>query len=299
MEGQARPTDVIVTVRFGAVPSWHDVTGTMRAQSIAEEPNGVPILRLFAIESNRFRMVYSDGVTFFVDHESSQIWVSYPARHTAEYASPYLLGTVLGLYLRLKGKLCLHATTVEIEGRAFAFCGAPGAGKSTLAVAAALSGLRVLADDVTCLDDRDDGFWVRPAFAKAKLRRPALELLGLSSGEAPVIAEGWDRHYFSLDVSGYETGPSRLAGIYLLARRQPLEEAAAIHPLTGYSALSNLLAHASLSRLLPPNARPEEFGLIGKLVRAVPTMELTINSDGRRLFEACAWIRNHAARMPV
>ena len=55
--------------------------------------------------------------------------------------------------------VCPHASTVVIGGRAVAFCGPQGAGKSTTAVALAQQGYAVPAEDVAALDDRGSGFF--------------------------------------------------------------------------------------------------------------------------------------------
>ncbi|MFD2239261.1 serine kinase [Aureimonas populi] len=62
-----------------------------------------------------------------------------------------LLGPVLALLLHRRGRLVLHASAVEIEGRAVVLMGDKGAGKSTLAGALVSAGHRLLTDDVLVL----------------------------------------------------------------------------------------------------------------------------------------------------
>src|ERR1700728_2239002 len=62
-----------------------------------------------------------------------------------------LIGQVLPLIAVLHGLEILHASAVAIDGRALAFSGVPGAGKSTLAINLALSGAELLSDDVIAL----------------------------------------------------------------------------------------------------------------------------------------------------
>ena len=61
----------------------------------------------------------------------------------------FLLGSVFGLLCNQRGLLPIHASAVEIEGRAVAFAGASGSGKSTMAMAFQRRGFRLLSDDVT------------------------------------------------------------------------------------------------------------------------------------------------------
>src|SRR5687767_37791 len=60
----------------------------------------------------------------------------------------YLLGSAFGALLHQRGLLPLHANAVEIDGKAVAFMGASGEGKSTLAAWFHDRGFNIIADDV-------------------------------------------------------------------------------------------------------------------------------------------------------
>jgi hypothetical protein len=62
-----------------------------------------------------------------------------------------ILGAGFATLLHQRGHLVLHASAVAIDGRALAFLGAPGQGKSTLALALHARGHALLADDVTAV----------------------------------------------------------------------------------------------------------------------------------------------------
>jgi hypothetical protein len=59
-----------------------------------------------------------------------------------------LLGPVMGTLLRQRGNLVLHASSVAIDGRAVAFIGHKGFGKSTTAASLQARGHPLVADDV-------------------------------------------------------------------------------------------------------------------------------------------------------
>jgi len=77
------------------------------------------------------------------------IWV--PLGYEDDLLRTYLLGYVLGVCLRQRGMLVLHAACVALGDRAVAFVGSSGWGKSTLAAHFVKRGYDLLADDLTGL----------------------------------------------------------------------------------------------------------------------------------------------------
>lgn len=83
-----------------------------------------------------------------------------------------LLGPVLVLALATCGTWCLHASAVEIGGRAMLFLGASGSGKSTLAEHLSSWGAppgRLVADDILPAAACEGGWGVFPRFPQLKL----------------------------------------------------------------------------------------------------------------------------------
>jgi hypothetical protein len=91
-----------------------------------------------------------------------------------------LLGPVLALYLHRSGRLVLHASAVDVEGRAFVVLGDKGAGKSTLAGALVSNGHRLLSDDLVVVTrDKDGGLFVEAAAGQLKLYPDSLNAVEL------------------------------------------------------------------------------------------------------------------------
>lgn len=96
---------------------------------------------------NRFLFLIPDTAIYCIE-EGARIFVAPLAGADAEKVRVYLLGTCMGALLMLRRTLPLHGSAVVIDGRAYAFLGDSGVGKSTLAAALVHRGYSLLSDDV-------------------------------------------------------------------------------------------------------------------------------------------------------
>lgn len=156
----------------------------------------------------------------------------------------YLLGSALGALLHQRSLLPLHANSIGIGGRAVAFLGHSGAGKSTMAAWFHDRGFDVLADDV-CVVTLNAGSppLAQPGIPRLRMWRDALEASGRSA----------DGHELSFDdAEKYNvptreptaSGPLQLGAIYLLRKAE--EESAGrpfVEPLAGIEAIDALVAN--------------------------------------------------------
>lgn len=242
-------------------------------------------------------MHYSDGTRFYLDLERGEVWTTWPDALTLEDTATYLLGPVLGHFLRRRGALCLHASAVLLDGRCAVFAGPAGAGKSTLAAALARKGRRILAEDVCRIERDGAGFVVQPGYPRIRLWDDAAELIDVRTAALPLLTPNWDKRFLPLDEGSaplFHKHPEPLAALFVLMPRREMPEPARVEALGGQQALAELAGSTYGSRLLDRGQRAAEFAALGELARAVPVRALTLNADGRRLLEACAWIERHA-----
>jgi ABC-type multidrug transport system fused ATPase/permease subunit len=129
----ASTTDADVHVELGRRPAWLPSAhlAKVRYTSPYHDAGGTAMLTLGELENGWLRLSFADGTDFLVDRPGRNIWAAWPDHLTIDDASSYLLGPVMGFVLRLRGSVCLHASAVAVDGRAFALVGHPGAGKST------------------------------------------------------------------------------------------------------------------------------------------------------------------------
>jgi hypothetical protein len=155
---------------------------TFRLGEAAPLEDAVALGALVAHDRNGCARIEIPGVAAFVVRDGREVEIAPQMATGAPDIGVFLLGSVIGILCHQRGELPLHASCVEIDGRAVAFSGLSGSGKSTLAAAMVGHGARLLADDVAIAARTADGFQIMPAFPGQKLWRDALTSLGLPPG---------------------------------------------------------------------------------------------------------------------
>jgi hypothetical protein len=198
-------------------------------------------------------------------------------------ACELLTATVFSCVLTQRGLTCLHASVVAVEDRAIALIGAKGAGKSTLALALARHGGRLVSDDVAAVSLHDETWWVEAGRAALRMRPDSAASLDAGFNALRPV---WASAPPSLDKRYYEarepcrSAPARLplAGIFLLAPRGRTATPE-LRPMAPGELLPALLANRHTASVLDHAGHRRDFGCLGALVRYVPGRELTRPDD--------------------
>jgi hypothetical protein len=207
----------------------------------------------------------------------------------------YLLGSAFGALLHQRGVLPLHANAVEIDGKAVAFMGEAGAGKSTLAAWFHDRGFRIIADDVCVVGFDDCGEpYAAPGLPRLRLWAEALALMGRD-------AVGLERSYVGADEEKYDVpiAPARaaqteipLAALYLLDRGEHLS----IAPLTGVEAADAVFANTYRGAyVVAVNGHRRHWQASLVLVRSLPVFRAEREWNPMKLDEQCRLILDHAS----
>ena len=283
-------------ISFGSLPAWHHELSAAHAEACYvagyKTECGEPALRVFRLlDGEYFRFDYADQTQFVIDRSGSEVWAEWSAPLTLEDTATYLLGPVLGFVMLLRGIVCLHASAIAIGNEAIALLGPAGAGKSTTAAAFAERGYSVLAEDVVTLDDRNDGFLVRPGYPCIRLWPTAVRALYGSETHLPKLTPNWDKCY--LDLSERFRGePLPLAAIYHLAERHHDVRAPYVETLDRSQGLMALVANTYATKLMDKQMRAREFELLTRVVGSVSVRRVTPHSDPARITHLCDAILN-------
>ncbi|MGB6876568.1 MAG: hypothetical protein WBD87_11085 [Candidatus Acidiferrales bacterium] len=241
------------------------------------DTNGNPGLKIWKGRSEGdFFIRYIHGLTFRVDSTISCVRVHRLQPMSEEDIASFLLGPVLGIVLRLKGVTCLHASAVEIGGKAVAFAGVMGAGKSTTAAMFARNRHSVLTDDIVALEKRGPLFLVHPGYPFLNLLPDSMALLSGSAEALPLTEPAVEKRQMMLDGSElrFQGEALPLGVIYVLDERSREASATTVHPLSPQEALIALASNTYANKMLDVAMRAREFRELGELVRSVPIRRL-------------------------
>ena len=237
------------------------------------EPDVEPVLEWRPRPDNPFRArMYGDpsayGVWiddmggFGVEPDVPRITV--PPDADAVRREERLWGVPAALCFSRRGDLPLHASAVEVDGRALVFCGPGRFGKTTLAAGFLRKGHRVLSEDLVCSRPGAEPMVV-PGPATIRIRPDVYERLGPIAG-TEVVAVDPDRVHLQLVHELRGSGdPVPLAGVVILRRGLPDIELYRVEP-------SRFLAELfTVSFNLPTDAeRVRAFTGIADLAASVP-----------------------------
>jgi hypothetical protein len=261
---QDRPADpgssVDITVLRGA--TVHEVP----------EPDGATVLLDYATEGRAFYTFYRrpDGEHLLRFHGTCDVRVSADLAcvhvHPHDGADPgvaaiLVTGAVLSFQLYLRGAAVLHGSAVDVGGRAVAFVGSSGMGKSTMATLLCAAGGAMITDDV---------LRVRLGATDARLRRGADSLVGRFPGAAPATRTSADqRTVVRLGAGASDRLP--LAAIVVPWPDRENDEVT-VQRLAPTEAVFALISYARLLGWRDRSVVDGHFAQVAQVARTVPVL---------------------------
>jgi hypothetical protein len=176
---------------------------------------------------------------------------------------------VVPILHQLDGRPALHASSVAVANRAFAFAGPSGRGKSTLAALLCSDPrFRLLADDSVPLDLDDAGsVWALPSSQYLRLRSPSAHALG----EAKELL--FDKYVVTRAAAAE---PTRLAAVFVLGDPADSVRVEATKPR---DAVAILAAHAQRMDPRDVGLLRAEFDFLDRVARGVRVLSLRYPHD--------------------
>jgi hypothetical protein len=212
----------------------------------------------------------------------------------------FLLGSAFGVLLHQRGLLPLHANAIEIEidGKAVAFMGESGAGKSTVAAWFHDRGYRVVSDDVCVIGfDESQQPYAAPGLPRLRLWAEALALMGRGTAGFARSYIGEEDEKYDVPINPELAARSHvpLAAIYLLERGPEFS----IVPLHGVEAADAVFANTYRGEYLAKTSgQKQHWESAVRLVRGTPVFRAIRRWDLTALEEQCSRLLHHARELP-
>jgi hypothetical protein len=286
-------------------PPWYPTTSEPPKEPFYTSPDldasgrhSISVWKLPSVPG--FHIVYNDGIEFFLDSSGSKIWATWPSCLSVEDVAIFLRGPIMGLILRLRGQIPLHASAVETGGRAIILMGPPGAGKSTTAAAFAQMGCPVLSDDIVPLIDEGETFLAQPGYPYVCLWPKSVEALFGAADALPLLTPNWTKRFLSLQENKgfFRNKPLPVATIYWLDARPGELESSAIESLTPQAALIALVGNTYMNYLLDTAMRVKEFELLQRVVAHIPIRRVRPRRELKGIQKLCHLIQEDLALVP-
>jgi hypothetical protein len=234
-----------------------------------------------------FRIVYSDeNGTYDVSRDGSQITWLPGSGADIELARMAILGRVLPTALHAAGTLCLHGSAVALEHGGITFLAPKLHGKSTLALALATAGARLLTDDTLPVEPGSP-VMVGPGVHSVRLWSDSAErFLGetvpsISSNRAPA-----GKHIFNeLPEDRVTLDRVPLLAVYLLRPVASLPDGAAVRrtPVAPVRAAMSIVTQLKVGAVLGGSESAVSFDRAVRVASSVPVYTLNVVRDFDRM----------------
>ena len=240
------------------------------------------------LEGDCFLLRARAGISLFYQRGHG-VTVEHPDDTDPRDVALLLHGVLYSAIAAINGLMPLHASAVAHAGRVYAFTGAPGAGKSTLAAGLGREGFPLFCDDTLLLDISGADIVCLPGHKRLKLWPEGVALARATAREH--VASHYPKH-FAHPVAGLVDEPLPLAELlFLEAGNHP-----ALLPVAPGERLARLQDDHYTARLFAKAgglSRAERFKQLAAIARRMPMRRFARPFDPAAFDRGLAFIADH------
>lgn len=241
-----------------------------REMAHLSDEEGLP-LYTFAEQSDGYLLRFHGTCEFVVSRDLASVAYAADPDADPDLIQVLITGMLVSFLLTLGGKPVLHASAVDVGGRAIAFTGWSGMGKSTAATLMCADGGLLITDDVLRVDLDPAGPVCRLGATEARLRAKALDLAATVGSVARLTADG--RHAVAPAASTVDRLP--LAALIVPVPDRDARELKLSH-VQGAESLLTLARFPRIVGWTDQETNATQFRFLADLVRRVPVFVATI-----------------------
>jgi hypothetical protein len=248
--------------------------------------------QLCSLVDDGVMLSYQDIGSFLI-RNGNEILVHRTAGLEADVLSPLIIGPALGVVLHQRQRLALHASGAVLGGKAVAFLGASGWGKSTLAAALCGRGHKLFSDDIVALreDSRAD-FVVLPGFQSLKLWPDSARHLGYDPESLPRLHGRTEKRSWQV-VGWFQPDSQLLRCLYVLSTGNRLT----VQSITPSQAVIEVMRHTYGPVLRQRLNASTHLQQSARLARRLPAFRIERPLGFSALPDLVELIENHAANL--
>ena len=193
----------------------------------------------------------------------------------------YLTNFAVSAALLQQGEETLHATVVEISGRAIGLLGPSGAGKSTLAAFLINKGGTLVTDDMLRVTFEHNIAFAQPGPPRIKLFRETADRYLLKRSDVGYWNPLGQKMIFEPGDQPSNVGPQRLSALYYLEVPSPTvnSDSPILEQLVGVELFRTILSSSMDFRLHSPEGLKRQFRFAEQLAKEVPLFRLTYSRN--------------------
>lgn len=185
------------------------------------------------------------------------------------------LGSGLGTYLHMIGRIPLHGMAWVANGSATLVLGRSGTGKSTLAAAMLYCGHKLLSDDVVPVSlDQSNNPIAYPAHRRFKLSPALLGALGIDAGLLPNVLPGSDKMAWAIPADAFHSEPTPISRCIILSPKRSGTAQISLQPLIGLNALQRLKRQVYRPKLVSAFAKQNQLFTLAHQLGTKSTVEI-------------------------
>jgi len=291
---ESKACDVDLVFTLGEWPHSNIIEDTIPNYTSNTSPEiELPYLTVWRLK-NDFVVRYANKgrlVFYYFRSHQNELKIYYDKEIRFQDVVTYLSGPVMGCLLRVKQKVCLHASVVNIDNQAVVFIGPKTAGKSTLIAAFAKKGFPILSDDLAVLYNQKESFAVYPGYPSLRLWQHTIEnVIQLETEPLMPVLSDVNKYYLPLTSNKqgdfkFSSEPLILGRIYFLKERNQDE----ITSISEYSPLESFLKLQSniyAEYMLTSELLKKEFEYFGQVLNSCAVKGFDRPDDLQRIDES-------------